>query len=489
MSKKPVWVETARRGRNHSVLIIDEAAESFKTNRLSELIPGVKITFYRQFAGARWFDQDEGIKYVAALRKIADNHPERLLELAVDYSSLLNKRQAWSKKASKLNFRKMSNSELFKFSQYNFIQNVFFFVHTYTYIFLNKFYPDQLVAKINSFDLDLNRQNEVLSTLFALDKPSEIRLEKEAILEIARLIQSKKYALKSPEIEEMVKKHAKKFASLGLYYFWGRAYTPCQIRNRLKTLIKKDLSAEEADLERQKNVVSETEKIIKELKLGQETILQIRILKAWAYAANQFDEVYTHIVCDLWEFWKEVGRRFKLNYKEVVAMRGSELLNVLSKGVVSDEFKKEFEDRAEESALILSDGDIRVLSGDKLKRYYQEEEKAEELFENITELKGQSASPGKVIGKARVVFSVEDTKKVKRGEILVAASTVPSFVPAMERSAAIVTNEGGLLSHAAIVSRELGIPCVVGTKIATKILHDGDKLEVDASAGIVKIIR
>ena len=67
-----------------------------------------------------------------------------------------------------------------------------------------------------------------------------------------------------------------------------------------------------------------------------------------------------------------------------------------------------------------------------------------------------------------------------------AAATVPAFVPAMEKAVAIVTDEGGLLSHAAIVSRELGVPCVVGTKIATKALRDGDMVEVNATKGIVR---
>jgi pyruvate,water dikinase len=66
--------------------------------------------------------------------------------------------------------------------------------------------------------------------------------------------------------------------------------------------------------------------------------------------------------------------------------------------------------------------------------------------------------------------------------------TVPDFVPAMSKAVAFVTDEGGITSHAAIVSRELGIPCVVGTKIATRALRDGDLVEVDASRGIVRVV-
>ena len=67
--------------------------------------------------------------------------------------------------------------------------------------------------------------------------------------------------------------------------------------------------------------------------------------------------------------------------------------------------------------------------------------------------------------------------------------TTPDFVPAMRKAAAIITNEGGITCHAAIVSRELGKPCITGTKIASKVLKDGDMVEVDAEKGIVRIMK
>ena len=72
------------------------------------------------------------------------------------------------------------------------------------------------------------------------------------------------------------------------------------------------------------------------------------------------------------------------------------------------------------------------------------------------------------------------------GDVLVSVATTPSIVTAMKKAAAIVTDQGGLTCHAAIVSRELGVPCVVGTKIATASLKDGDLVEVDAMKGIVR---
>jgi pyruvate,water dikinase len=100
-------------------------------------------------------------------------------------------------------------------------------------------------------------------------------------------------------------------------------------------------------------------------------------------------------------------------------------------------------------------------------------------------LKGLSASPGIGVGKAVLVLDIDELDKVKKGDILVTKMTSPDMVPAMQRAAAIVTDEGGTTCHAAIVSRELGIPCIVGTEEATNVISDGMEVTVDANVGIV----
>jgi len=104
-------------------------------------------------------------------------------------------------------------------------------------------------------------------------------------------------------------------------------------------------------------------------------------------------------------------------------------------------------------------------------------------------LKGEIAfSKGKVKGIARLVKDVHEMGKVKEGDVLVSSRTYPDLLPAMKRSVAIIAELGGLLSHAAIVSRELHIPCLVGVKNATSKIKDGDLLEIDTETGDIKII-
>jgi len=100
-------------------------------------------------------------------------------------------------------------------------------------------------------------------------------------------------------------------------------------------------------------------------------------------------------------------------------------------------------------------------------------------------LKGIAASPGIVTGKVKIIKNLEDLKEFEKGNILVAKMTSPDYVVAMSKSSAIITDEGGLTSHASIVSRELGVPCIVGTGNATSTLKDGQIVTVDAYHGLV----
>ncbi|MGQ4833325.1 MAG: phosphoenolpyruvate synthase [Candidatus Asgardarchaeia archaeon] len=118
----------------------------------------------------------------------------------------------------------------------------------------------------------------------------------------------------------------------------------------------------------------------------------------------------------------------------------------------------------------------------------QEMKAAEELPETVEKkvlVQGLPASPGIAIGKVKVILDVKDIHQMREGEILVTTMTTPDWVPAMRKAAAIITDEGGFTAHAAIVSRELGIPCIVGTGNATKVLKTGQVVTVDAKRGVV----
>lgn len=109
--------------------------------------------------------------------------------------------------------------------------------------------------------------------------------------------------------------------------------------------------------------------------------------------------------------------------------------------------------------------------------------------DNKEEIRGNIGSPGKIKGRVKIIMNAHNNPDFKKGDILVTGMTRPEFVPLMKKASAIITDEGGITCHAAIVSRELKKPCIIGTKIATKVLKDGDLVEVDANKGLVTIIK
>ncbi len=129
---------------------------------------------------------------------------------------------------------------------------------------------------------------------------------------------------------------------------------------------------------------------------------------------------------------------------------------------------------------------LHYLSGQKAKQAikpYLEQK----INPKTKRLKGTVVSQGpKIRGRVKILTSPKQVSKLKRGEILVASMTSPDYIMAIKKASALITDEGGMTCHAAIVSRELNIPCIVSTRIATKILKDGDLVEVDTEKGIVK---
>ncbi len=104
-------------------------------------------------------------------------------------------------------------------------------------------------------------------------------------------------------------------------------------------------------------------------------------------------------------------------------------------------------------------------------------------------VEGTVAYKGKVKGIVKIINHEKEFSKFKEGDVLITSTTRPEFVPLIRKAAAIITDSGGILSHAAIVAREMKKPCIIGTKVATKAFKDGDLVEVDANKGIVRKVK
>jgi len=170
----------------------------------------------------------------------------------------------------------------------------------------------------------------------------------------------------------------------------------------------------------------------------------------------------------------------ELNFsrKEVGNLTKEEVIQFLEKGIIPPQ-------RKSHPGMFYTADKTRELTSEEKQLF----EKRFRQSIKVEQFQGNVAYKGLVRGKVKIVTSNSDLSKVQEGDILVSQFTRPEYLPAMKKSAAIITNDGGVTSHAAITSRELKIPCVIGTKNATKVLKDGDLVEVDANKGIIKIIK
>ena len=182
----------------------------------------------------------------------------------------------------------------------------------------------------------------------------------------------------------------------------------------------------------------------------------------------------------------EIGKRLSLNLKQVRNFLPQEISPVL----IRDNFDaKNLDERRKFSVLFSQRNKIAFLAEKQAKSFLKKQTIEDTEIKKDNEIKGICACVGNAKGIVKIINTKSEINKIKMGEIMISHATYPELVPAMKKASAIITEEGGLSCHAAIVSRELGIPCVVGTKIATKVLKDGDLVEVDANKGIVKLLK
>lgn len=211
----------------------------------------------------------------------------------------------------------------------------------------------------------------------------------------------------------------------------------------------------------------------------------IRIASELSFYRSNLIETVARLSYGYWKKLEETGKKHGLSFEEVTSLTEDELFNLIDNGTkaLPNDLKK----RGTDFGLVFLDHKLTILLGnatlEELAIHNTED------FSRVREVQGMCAFPGKVSGRAKIVFELKDVAKVLPGDILIASETVPGFVVAMEKASAFVTDVGGLTCHAAIIAREMKKPCVIATKVATKVFKDNELVEVDATNGIVKKVQ
>ncbi len=334
--------------------------------------------------------------------------------------------------------------------------------------------------------------NYYIGLLSSQEELDVIAKEEVEWLTIARMMQEKKLdrasLVEASEMENKLKRHIDKYMSLGSgeggrpwdkKYYWG-------IFEKIDFDINKKIS----DInERKKVLMQEKEAFIREKEISNEVVelanavgklgmLRLEIRLSWM----RFSHTITNTLLAL-------GKEISLD--NILEIRMDEIRNIIENNdhaVTEEEIK-----RRQEAFLFLVENEEEKLFIGNEAISLKEKLVPSEISDTL-EIKGFVACKGMVRGKVFMIDwnnknLTEAMRNMAEGAILIAGQTRPQLMPVIKKAAAIVTDEGGIMCHAAIVSRELNIPCIIGTKIATQVLKDGDLVEVDANEGIVRIIK
>ena len=286
------------------------------------------------------------------------------------------------------------------------------------------------------------------------------------------------------EHREMVQNHLNEFEWITTDRYTGEPLSREDVIENLTQVIGRSSESLEKI---QDNRAKKLEKLEKAKEAGGEELEKLlEIAQEYAYFRTyRMDAIYEgdYRVRNMFE---EIAQRADLEYEDVIYLTVPEIEEALrGKEVIKDVIAS----RKEEYIVYLVEDEISVLQGDEAEKHISEfEEENRTDWEEQAKIEGTVAQRGHVESEVRLVFEDADIEKVEEGDILVSPMTTPDMMVGIMDAEGIITDEGGMASHAAIVSRELGIPCVIGTETATSILQDGDKVRLDAENGVVEIL-
>ena len=297
-----------------------------------------------------------------------------------------------------------------------------------------------------------------------------------------RLIASQLRGLQDPnceseKAEQLLAEHLHRFSWLGMRWYLGTPTSCESVRQRVQALVSHPIPAiTRMACEGAPKAVSPKDALIERLALLRTTR---------AEAVNKAIWVSRPLL-------EEVGRRLGFSYSEVVQLLPDEIA-AACEGSPQDRGVALL--RQEAFGSVLLEDTFQELTGKDAVLKFANSEVAEHALmggasrhEPTTPgvLRGTIASEGLARGKAKAVQTADDCTRLMEGDVMVSVMTYPSFVGAMEKASAIITEDGGLLSHAAVVARELGKPCLIEVADVTRLLRDGEMIEVDCFKGIVQ---
>lgn len=296
----------------------------------------------------------------------------------------------------------------------------------------------------------------------------------------------KKELPKLPLLRNKIIRHIEKFCWIPLNFnkeIWDLSFFLNLFQSYLKDSY--DYRSRIKELEDYPKQMHENRKKVR-AKADRETKIIGDLLEARSYVRLYRANVYSLAYYSAFPLLKEISKKVFLPFNLLRYFTPDEISAAVEngRGLTADVAAR----RKVAFVMLVEEGIYRQMEGKEAESYISRACPVEKI-KDADKVIGVCAYPGKVRGRVKIIFDAREMNKVKNGDILVCNATNPDLVIVMSRCGAIVTEQGGITSHAAIVSREMKKPCVIGTKVATKVFKDGDMVEVDAEKGIVRKIK
>ncbi len=464
-ASKPVWKKIL--AREYGVQYTELSIKCLSPLN-SQIVPA---TFYEQAYIPEngnetcYIDETKWNSFVVALKKKYAEHPENYNEFEKSFVKAGSEYMETSKAISKIGLKKSDNGKLKRLYVDYLKKNLVYGPYIWMQFIINNFFSEMAKEIITS---KLGKDNKALydyieTALNPSKKAASIQLN-----EIAAQWEKLSKADKNKTYENF-------------------KWVPCLDVHNLPWT-KEEFYSHVSEFRKTEKASPITyEKTLEETKPSEKEKQILEIAKSLSYLKDLKDDFRRQGIFYAQRLFEEIASRTGLSLSQISYATEEDIIDFLDG---SKEIPKDKVEERKRGFAIYFDKEKKVQckSGKDIEAALNELGIA--LFEEFSEeIKGSPASAGKAKGVVVIVRGVSDLSKVKKGDILVAVTTHPDYVPAMQKAAAIVTDEGGITSHAAIVARELGLPCVVGAKYATKALKDGDEVEVYATAGIVRKIK
>lgn len=315
---------------------------------------------------------------------------------------------------------------------------------------------------------------KIIQTFYQITLSSFIQEETTDALKIAQRIYQKHRNLDRKTLLPALQTHAKKYYWLENNYHTCKVLKPEYFYKKIKETVGQEspgkvMNKIKGGFARAKK---DKARLLSKLNANKELRALVRLVDQLARLQDYRKKAVLTSNHYLFAVAEKISLAHKIPFHDALFLTGPEVLEALSGRVDKKTLKK----RHQGCVFIVTAEGTHLFTGQEFKKLY-----GPPFFVKlgkVNRIKGTCASPGQACGRVKIISKQKDFAAMKKGMILVANNTTPDYVPAMKKAAAIITEQGGLTAHAAIVSRELGVPCVIGTKIATQVLKDGDRVEV-----------